>query len=327
LRRVDLLTRGDSSTLTLVPERFRSGPEAELLALVSADRGGRRVSLEAALALVNQTWGVDLSRAKARAGFSRGHLLDVVVSLPGGRGDARELEAARQLLTLVLGEARVSDWLGELGVVPAPRGGPLAVVQSQASGEENFFPLSELRAAFEAAITGLYLGLPELPLCEVGGEQRWTLLELEVERAADYAAQDDAVLASTFMPEMLKCFLSGSSFASCRFSRHGELFAYLKFRQRPRDLRAGLAARRVLEDAIDAALVTERAGRVVGSGLGVLYAYVNFALSDLERGVTAVRSVGRRVGLPEQSWILFCDNALEAEWVGLRPGAVPPPGT
>jgi hypothetical protein len=297
-----------------------------LLALVAADRGATFVPLETALALVKQDSGVDLSTARARAGFSRGHLLDVFVSLPGGHGDDRELKAARRLLTLVLGEARVSDWLGELAVIPAPRGGPLAVVQPQASGEANFFPLAELRTAFEAAISGLYLGLPELPLCEIGGEQRWTLLELEAERAADYAAQDDAVLASTFMPEMLKCFLAGSPFASCRFSRHGELFAYLKYRQRPRDLRAGLAARRVLEDAIDAALVTERAGRVVGSGLGVMYAYVDFALSDPERAVRAVRSVARRVGLPDQAWLLFCDTALEGEWVGLRPGAMQPPG-
>lgn len=324
---MDLLARWDSSTLALVPERFRSGPEAELLALVSADRGRSHVPLDAALARVKQACGVDLARAKARAGFARGHLLDVFVSLPGGSGDARELDAVRQLLTLVLGEARVDDWLGQVGVVPAPRGGPLAVVQPQSSGEGNFFPISELRSAFEAAIGGLYQGLPEAPLCQIGGEQRWTLLELEAERAADYAAQDDAVLASTFMPEMLKCFLSGSSFASCRFSRHGELFAYLKFRQRPRDLRAGLAARRVLEDAIDAALVTERAGRVVGSALGVLYAYVDFALSDPERAVAAVRSVGRRVGLPEQSWILFCDDALDGEWAGLCLDGPPPPGT
>jgi hypothetical protein len=308
-----------------VPERFRSGPESELFALVAADRGAKPVALDAALALVKRTTGVDLSKARARAGFSRGHLLDVFVSLPGGRGDSQELAAVRELLSLVLGEAKVSDWLGELAVVPAPRGGPLAVVQPATGDRAQFFPLSELPSAFEAAISGLYLGLPDTPLCELGGEQRWTLLELEAERADDYAAQDDAVLASTFMPEMLKCFLAGSSFASCRFSRHGELFTYLKFRQRPRDLRAGLAARRVLEDAIDAALVTERAGRVVGSGLGVMYAYVDFALSDPEHAVRVVRSVGRRVGLPEQSWLLFCDSALEGEWVGIHPGAPPPP--
>ena len=308
-----------------MPERFRSGPEAELLELVASDRGRKPIALDAALAQVKRVTGVDFSRARARAGFSRGHLLDVFVSLPGGRGNAEELSAARELLTLVLGEARVGDWLGELAVIPAPRGGPLAVVQPTSQDEAQFFSLAELRKAFEAAIAGLHLGLPDVPLCEIGGEQRWTLLELEAEAATDYAAQDDAVLASTFMPEMLKCFLSGAPFASCRFSRHGELFAYLKFRQRPRDLRAGLAARRVLEDAIDAALVTERAGRVVGSGLGVMYAYVDFAFSDPERAVKAVRSVGGRVGLPEQSWLLFCDSALEEEWIGLRPGGPPPP--
>lgn len=282
--------------------------------------------LEPALAHVKREAGVDLARARARAGFSRGHLLDVVLSLPGGRGDDAELSAARTLVELVLGEALSADWLGELTVVPAPRGGALTVVQPLERDSGSFFPLAELKPAFDAAIGGLLLGLPEVPLCELGGEQRWTLLELEAERAPDYPAQDDAVLASTFMPEMLKCFLSGSSFSSCRFSRHGELFAYLKFRQKPRDLRAGLAARRVLEDALDAALVTERAGRVVGSGLGVMYAYVDVALSDPARGVSALRSVGNRVGLPEHSWVLFCDTALEDEWVGLRPGGPLPPG-
>lgn len=296
------------------------------MALVSSDRGQKAVPFQLALDRVKQEAGVDLTRARARAGFSRGHLLDVVLSLPGGRGDEAELLAAKKLLNLVLGEALTADWLGELTVVPAPRGGALTVVQAAGRDSGSFFPLVELPLAFDAAIRGLLLGLPEVPLCELGGEQRWTLLELEAERAPDYAAQDDAVLASTFMPEMLKCFLSGSSFSSCRFSRHGELFAYLKFRQKARDLRAGLAARRVLEDALDAALVTERAGRVVGSGLGVVYAYVDVALSDPARGVSALRSVANRVGLPEQSWVLFCDTALESEWVGLRPGGPVPPG-
>jgi hypothetical protein len=42
--------------------------------------------------------------------------------------------------------------------------------------------------------------------------------------------------------------------------------------------------------------------------------------------VNALRSVGNRVGLPEQSWVLFCDTALEDEWVALRPGGPAPPG-
>ena len=128
----------------------------------------------------------------------------------------------------------------------------------------------------------------------------------------------DVALVSTFLPELVKCFLSGDSFASTRFSRAGELFAYLTYESRERDPRRALSRRRVLEDALDAALVSERAGRVIGSGMGVVYSYVNFALASWERAVDVVRSVGTRVGLSDKTWILFFDTALGEEWVGLR---------
>jgi len=299
--------------------------EQRLRHRLSAERGRPALGLDAAVALVEERTGIGFSRALVRAGFSRGHLLDVVLKLPGGRGNANETSAAETLLELALGEAVVEDWLGELSVVPAPRGGPLAVLSSSPP-EPHLFPLVELPLAVEAAVRGLYEGLPDKPLWATGGEQRWTLLELDVEGAEDYAAQADVALCSTFMPEMLKCYLAGSSFASRRFSRHGELFAYLKCKSIGDDSRAALAARRVLEDALDAALVTERCGRVVGSGMGVLYSYVDFALASVDRAIAVVQTVAARVGLPERSWMLFCDTALEAEWVPMFSTSPPPPG-
>jgi hypothetical protein len=82
----------------------------------------------------------------------------------------------------------------------------------------------------------------------------------------------------------------------------------------------------VLEDALDAALVVERCGRVVGSGMGVVYSYVDFALSSLDRAVDVVRTVARRVGLPPRSWLLFCDTALSDDWVAVHADAPAPPG-
>jgi hypothetical protein len=124
---------------------------------------------------------------------------------------------------------------------------------------------------------------------------------------------------------MLKCFLGGSHFASSRFSRHGELFAYLKAESHSDDPRLALSARRVLEDALDAALVSERAGRVVGSGIGIRYSYVDFALSSVEKAITVVSDVARRVGLSERSWLLFCDTVLEDEWAPVHPSSPAPP--
>jgi len=287
-------------------------------------RGRPALPVERALEEVRVEHGVDFSRARARAGFSRGHLIDVVVALPGGVSDRREHEAAQDLLTAMLGEGRAGDWLGELSLEPAPRGGLLKVLDARAPSE-NFFPVEELPAAFDRAIAGLQAGLPEQPFWALGGEQLWTMLEASAERADDYPAQDDLLLASTYLPEMLKCFLSGSPFSSSRFSRHGELFAYLKAESPEQDPRLLLSTRRVLEDALDAALVSERAGRVVGSGLGIRYAYIDFALADVERAIDVVATVGRRVGLPERSWILFCDSELEREWAPVHPNAAAPP--
>ena len=52
------------------------------------------------------------------------------------------------------------------------------------------------------------------------------------------------------------------------------------------------------------------AGRVVGSGLGIRYSYVDFALSNVDHAISVVGGVARRVGLPERSWLLFFDSAL-----------------
>ena len=308
------------------PSGRREPPcERELRACIALNRGYAPIALPEALARVQRENSVDFGRARARAGFARGHLIDVVLELPGGRNNEQEVDAAERLVSFVLGEARADDWLGDVSVVPAPRGGPLRVMQA-GGDSSNFFPLSELAATFEAAVTGLHAGLPPEPLWQQGGEQRWVLLELDVERADSFPAQSDVALASTFMPEMLKCFLSGAPFASARFSREGELFAYLKTEERVRDPRQALSARRVLEDALDAALVTERAGRVVGSGMGVVYSYVDFGFHALDRALSVVTTVARRVGLPPKCWIQFCDTRLANAWVPVHAGAPAPPG-
>jgi hypothetical protein len=299
--------------------------EPSVRARLSPERGRPALALDAALLAARTATNVDLTRAVARAGFTRGHLLDLVIKLPGARGTKAEEDAAEHVVTSLLGEAMADDWLDRVTLEPAPHGGALAVLQSVPE-KGQYFPLADLPATVAAAVRGLYAGLPAEPLWASGGEQRWTLLELDVERADDYPRQSDVALCSTFLPEMLKCYLSGSPFASRRFSRHGEIFAYLKHESARGDARQVLAARRVLEDALDAALVVERCGRVVGSGMGVVYSYVDFALASLERALAVIRTVASRVGLPPRSWLLFCDSALADDWASVHPAAPRPPG-
>jgi hypothetical protein len=284
--------------------------ETKLRALVDPGRGAPPLELDAALEVTRARHAVDFRGARARAGVARGHLIDVILEQPGGSGAAREQEAAEAFVDLLLGEARFDDWIGAVAVAPAPRGGPLRVVQSR-PGDGHFLPLTELAAAIGAAVSGIHAGLPAAPLWSLGGEQRWYLFELDAGDDAEDAVESDVLLVSTFMPELLKSFLSGAPFASTRFSRSAELFAYLKYENRESDARRALARRRVLEDALDAALVSERSGRVIGSGLGVTHSYVNFALDRVAHAIDLIREVMLKVGLHvAPSAVEFCDAPL-----------------
>jgi hypothetical protein len=169
-------------------------------------------------------------------------------------------------------------------------------------------------------------GLPAAPFSELAGSEDWTMLESTPEPRADYAAQDDLVLAATRAPEMLKCFLEGRPFSSARFSRHGELFAYLKIDHLELEGGRRLNERTRVEDALDAALRRTRLGAVVGNGLGLRYSYVDFALLDAARAAEVVAELGRRLDLPRRSWLLFCDSAREDEVFPIWQGTPEPPG-
>ncbi len=265
--------------------------------------------------------GFDFSRATARAGFARGHLLEVVIGCPGGSGSDDEQLAAEALVWEILGERRADDWIGAVDVVPAPRGGPLRVVSAP---EPASFPLSELPAAVAAAIEGVYAGLPNLPLCLFEAPLDWTMFELDPEPADEYRADDDLVLVSTCVPELIKCHLERAPFSSLRFSRHGELFIYLKYAGRGSP-ETRLAARRRLEDQLDEALVPARLGRVVGGGLGLRYSYVYLAITAPERAFSTLVELGVQARLPVRSWLLPLDSDLAAEWCQIWPDAPAPP--
>ncbi|HET9959276.1 MAG TPA: hypothetical protein VFQ61_32525 [Polyangiaceae bacterium] len=264
----------------------------------------------------------DFSQARLRVGFARGHLLDVVFALPGGSGSEREIEAATRLVFDLLGPRLALAWLGRVSVVPAPRLGPLKVLDSGAPSGN--LVVAELAPTFKAAIQGLYAGLPDSPYGESSHQEEWSLFELEPEPARDYAAQDDLVFASTCVPEALKCYLSGLSFASERFSRFGERFFYIKYRCRGAP-EVRLEERQQLEDLLDRSLLVAKAGRVVGAGLGLAYSYVHCALSSLERGLALMAEAAQRRELPEQAWLLPFDAEFAEEWLGVWPGAEAPP--
>lgn len=273
-----------------------------------------------ALGRVRETTGVDLSDARARAGFTRGHLLEVVVYAPGGASR----EAAELAVESLCGEAVVDDWIAAIDVEPMARSGPLRVVQPERETASTF-PIGELGAAVRRAIEAVHEALPELPCHARVETAQWTMLEADPQRASDWPGQDDVALVTTMLPELAKSFLEGAPIASIRFSRHKETFCYLKIDGVGVPPVERLARRTALEDALNAALVPARSGAVVGNGLGIRYSYVMLALAALEPGVSQVSEIVRAFGVPKRSWLLFYDSALADEWVGIHRDAPAPP--
>jgi hypothetical protein len=283
---------------------------------VVTERGARpfeRVQNE-----VRSVTGHDLVNARVRAGITRGHLLDVVVYLTGctGSSDIHAAHAAELAVEGCLGERVVDDWVSSITSAPLPKSQvmPLRLVQNNDELAKTF-DLVDLRQAVDRTVHGVHEALPAEPLHAAEQRSDWVMLEVETGEG-DSSAQADLLLTSTFLPEMLKCFLQGSPFSSVRFSRHGERFAYLKY-QATGGLREKVSTRQTLEDALDAGLRAQALGSVVGNGVGHGHCYVDLALGDVDRALLEISAIARHVGVPSESWILFCDSEWQREWVGV----------
>jgi hypothetical protein len=267
----------------------------------------------AAVATVRAACGVDFSAARARTGFGRGHLLDVVLYLPGGRGGALEAEAAEDLVCLLLGEELFERWIGSVVATPTVRGGLLTVINEH-SDERSALPIASLLETVRAAISGLKLGLPELSFEASADTADWFAFELEPEPAQDYVAQDDLLFCSTRVPELKKSYLRAEPFYSGRFTNSGALFAYLKFQSSERTPEGRLAERTRFEELIKRSL-PEAHGGLVGLGLGLRYSYIDVALIDPDCVTERLLPALRAAQIASRSWLLFCDSELAHEFI------------
>jgi hypothetical protein len=139
-----------------------------------------------ALSQIHGKFGVDFRKSRARAGFGRGHLLDIVVYLPGGNGNRQETEAAEALVRLLIGEEWFERWIGAVLATPTVRGGPLTVL-NESTEASAALPIEMLLDSVGAAITGLKQGLAEPSLGSAEERSDWFAFELSPEPAADYA--------------------------------------------------------------------------------------------------------------------------------------------
>ena len=259
-----------------------------------------------ALATVTRECGTDLSRARVRMGFTRGHLLEVVVLVPLDiRGSMDELQfAAETYLEHRLGDDVLDTWVHSVGVDRIARTKGLVMV-SDARATAESFPLCEAHELTTRAIAAVTSRLPQ----HLRGDQSgpWTALEMSEGGAGEM--QRERRYASTCFPEALKCALEGMPFDSRRFTRGGELFSWVRWRPKTRGPeRAALrerVERRLLEQPFDTEVV------VAGFGFGAHHDYLDLWLQPR---ITGIRELGTRLrALCGQLHFGFYDSNLSGE--------------
>jgi hypothetical protein len=310
----------DSSAWPLAQLLLEQAPNDIGVAL-ALGRGA--LPLPVALAEVEASDGVALGRGSLRVGFARGHLLEVTLGVPGGTGAEIEQIAAENLVRALLGERLFDTWVGAVHATPAPRGGPLRMLEEGARSDA--LGVSDLPATVAAATRGALLGLPEhARAAHVVGkvaardaQADWTLLEVEpfVDAAPD--RKHDLLLASTATPELLRCYMEGQPCSSRRFSRAGEHFVFLSYADGHAAMEQRLAERARVEAALS--LNLEGVGAVTGVGVGLHTTYLDFALCDLDAGLSRLVSSARELALPRHSFVQFFDSELSEEWVSVWP--------
>jgi len=292
--------------------------------------GRMAVPLVDALAEVKESHALELDGATLRAGFGRGHLLELTLGIPGGSGSENEQNAAENLVRALLGDRVFETWIGAVHATPAPRRSSLRVLDINAP--RTTLQLHELFDTVAAAVRGVLQGLPEHARAEtdfvepstgkvggVGHDPRadWTLLETEPLDDAPGLRKNDLVLASTCTPELLRCYLDGSPCASRRFSRAGETYVFVSYEDDARTMQTRVARRAALEAALCEAVAG--VGAVTGVGFGVRTTYVDFALCNLETGLTRLVAKLKAHGAPARTFIQFFDSELADEWLSIWP--------
>lgn len=271
---------------------------------------------------------VDTARAAVESRCGESTALSSVAILPGAgnqldlvfHGAASAIaedetvnHQAFVLAECLLGEEILDKWIGFIVADP-----------NLDAPEETLTPLEDLRHEVEAHIADIRRDLPERPYRDTADGSEWSLLELKPQEASDYAEQHDLFVVRTPNVDLWRA-THGPSFCDERYSRHGEVFCYLKL-----DGSQGLEHEKFtdkgeIEGALDAVLKPLQLGCTIGGGSGLRYSYIELALLDVDRAISKCRRLLAEGGVPLHSWLLFHNPDLEHQWVGIYDETPPPP--
>jgi hypothetical protein len=271
---------------------------------------------QAALA-VKSRLDVSVASALIDASVAPGRKIDLSFSFPKHKtlDEEKAMHAAFVATEALLGEQVLDTWIGMIGLAEGTekRGtGPL--------------PLERAQGTVAALIRSLIDQLPTTRAQDISIGKNWATIKLDPpEEAEEYPGRSDLMIAATNNVELFQAIHSGQPFASSCHSRLGEMFCYLKLDASDIPSNEIVAFRSQFEDALNPALLEANAGGCIGGGSGLRYAYIDMAITDIKRATPIIRKVLAEHQAPARSWILFNDDDLAAEWIGIYSKTPPPP--
>ena len=243
--------------------------------------------------------------------------LDVTYWAPGYTDpeDQNSLQEAFVACEAFLGEENLDVWVGAISVTHWGDG-------------DGWRPVDTLPDYFAQQVGAQLDSRPDRPQHQLGSvdSREWTNYELAPDKHRDYAHQEDLATARTMVPEIWEATQQDDSFHSRRHSRCSEIFCYAKLDFSAMAENVSLDRKNELEESLDAALREAGVGCVVSGGTGLRYSYFDLAITNLQQASGVVRRTFNAPDLPKRSWLLFHDDELADEWIGLHPQAPAPPG-
>lgn len=217
-----------------------------------------------------------------------------------------------------LGQEYIDIWIDIISTVPKDEG-LLAKVFALAKKEEErheFFHLDEVRTRLSGMIADLIDNLPDYPVLDIESKD-YSVMKLSAEHHG-------RISSSTKAPNVIMAKLSRNLFHSSNFSKHGEVFAYIKTSLSPFDSES-VEWVYAVEEAIDANLRKERVGASLGTGFGPGMGFIDLALLDVHASLKIIRQELNRAEASKHTWMLFYDTYMRDEWWGLGEDTPPPP--
>jgi hypothetical protein len=261
--------------------------------------------------------GANITGAMVAASVAPGRKIDLWFDFPQQRFDEQTARnAAFVAAETLMGEHVLDTWIGGISLFsdsPEARLRPL--------------PMDRAQATVGALVQSIQEQLPATRLADISLEEsKWSSLQIEPEgEADDYPVRADLIYASVLDVEMFRNAHNGLIFTSSCHSRCGELFCYLKIdavdvpRERLVEFRSNF------EDALNPALLAAKVGGCIGGGSGLRYSYIDLALTNLNGAVPIIRQVLAAGRAPLRTWLLFLDDELSREWIGIYAGTTEPP--